>query len=73
MTSGGKNKCIFCKTVQETGITILTAFICLDCERKIVFLCPDDSRYSSYIKEIKSFLKGLQDNEESAVSVLDPG
>jgi len=60
MAAGREKRCLFCKTGQKTGLNLLTAFICLDCEREISALSPDDLKYRSYMKEIKRFWKQLE-------------
>ena len=63
MAAGREKKCIFCKTSKKTGLNVLMAFICLDCEREITSLSVGDPKYCNYMKEIKRFWKVLQEDE----------
>lgn len=60
-----KNRCLFCKTHRESGIAVLTAFICRDCEKELLLLSPGDSNYDGYLEEIKNLLKGLAVSESA--------
>jgi hypothetical protein len=63
MAAGRGKKCFFCKTGKKSGLNVLTAFICLDCEREIAALSLDDLKYRSYMRDIKRFWNGLQGEE----------
>lgn len=60
MTAGNGKKCIFCKKMKNNGFYLLTAFICLDCEKEITALSPDDLKYNSYLSDIKMFWRQLE-------------
>ncbi len=60
MTAGSGEKCIFCKKMKNNGFYLLTAFICLDCEKEITALSPDDLKYNSYLSDIKMFWRQLE-------------
>lgn len=46
--------------MKNNGFYLLTAFICLDCEKEITALSPDDLKYNSYLSDIKMFWRQLE-------------
>ncbi|MBB6451504.1 hypothetical protein HNR44_003517 [Geomicrobium halophilum] len=48
----GEN-CGVCEKESEKGFYLLSMWICLSCERKIVELDADDSDYMWYIKKLR--------------------
>ncbi|RJX25239.1 MAG: inhibitor of sigma-G Gin [Dethiobacter sp.] len=65
MTAVGiKEKCFFCQADKNTGVNVLTAFICFDCEREIAALSLDDYlKYRIFMRDIKRLWNGLGGEE----------
>jgi hypothetical protein len=52
-------KCVICKEYSGNGISILSGFICSECEKTLVNMNINDDRYDSYKDMIKEIiLKG---------------
>ncbi|WP_100332713.1 sigma factor G inhibitor Gin [Bacillus xiapuensis] len=45
--------CIICEQEKPRGIHIITAFICLECEREIVGTAPEDEAYTRIVKKMR--------------------
>ncbi|MGI5823738.1 MAG: sigma factor G inhibitor Gin [Dethiobacteria bacterium] len=47
--------CLFCHLNKKAGLNILAAFICSDCEKKLVKATYDDRAYQFYLQNLKKF------------------
>ncbi|WP_235822060.1 sigma factor G inhibitor Gin [Gottfriedia luciferensis] len=47
-------KCVVCEENKEQGIHIIQAFICDECEKKIVATETDAPLYQSFVEKLKS-------------------
>jgi hypothetical protein len=58
--------CLCCGSAKGSGITVLSSFICLDCEQEIVAASSHDSKYGRFIEILKGLWSELkiEDNSE---------
>ncbi|WP_255294920.1 sigma factor G inhibitor Gin [Bacillus sp. AFS041924] len=47
-------KCIVCEEKKEQGIHIIEAFVCEECEKKIVTTETDAPIYNSFVEKLRS-------------------
>lgn len=47
--------CLFCRLNKKAGLHILAAFICSDCEKKLVKATCGDHAYQFYLHNLKKF------------------
>ena len=50
----GLSKCIICEEEKENGIHVIQAFICDECEKKIVNTETDAPVYNTFVEKLKS-------------------
>jgi len=62
LTAGAK-ECFICDAHKSAGITILSAFICFECEREIVAASRDDLKYPLFLSRVKKLWSRLGSEE----------
>ncbi|MBO2945919.1 sigma factor G inhibitor Gin [Paenibacillus sp. F411] len=45
--------CIVCSQIKQEGITIVSQFVCEDCESEIVHTNAEDAKYQYFIHRLK--------------------
>lgn len=58
-----EKNCLCCGSVKGSGITVLSSFICLDCEQEIVAASAHDSKYGRFMEILKEIWCGLKVEE----------
>lgn len=53
MAEQAQKTCIICGELKETGITVVTQFICDSCESAIVKTRVEDERYRVFVQRMK--------------------
>lgn len=48
--------CIICSQNKKEGITIVSQFVCEDCESEIVHTNAEDSKYHFFIHQLKQIV-----------------
>lgn len=48
--------CIVCSQVKKEGITIVSQFVCEDCESEIVHTNAEDAKYRFFIHQLKQIV-----------------
>ncbi|NMO98276.1 sigma factor G inhibitor Gin [Paenibacillus lemnae] len=48
-----ENVCIVCSQAKKDGITIVSQFVCEDCESEIVHTNAEDAKYRFFIHRLK--------------------
>lgn len=45
--------CIVCEQAREQGMTVVSAFICTDCEREMVRTSTEDEKYPFFVRQLR--------------------
>ncbi|WP_106769568.1 sigma factor G inhibitor Gin [Paenibacillus faecalis] len=48
--------CIICSQVKQEGITIISQFVCEECESEIVNTDAEDAKYHFFIHQLKQII-----------------
>ncbi|MDO9534186.1 MAG: sigma factor G inhibitor Gin [Bacillota bacterium] len=59
MAGRDQKNCLCCGSVKGSGITVLSSFICLDCEQEIISASFHDRKYGRFIEILKEIWSGL--------------
>lgn len=48
-----EHECIICNQTKTEGITIVSQFVCEECESEIVHTSAEDAKYHFFIRQLK--------------------
>jgi hypothetical protein len=59
VAGGDQKNCLCCGSVKDSGITVLSSFICLDCEQEIIGASFHGMKYRHFIDILKEIWSDL--------------